>query len=88
MGPKMVHVTADTCVRCGEHGKSTMVCLLCTTPPAPRTGLFRPTTALQTPPGGVPASYGMWANARRRRLGALIRLLCGDGAVSIEATMR
>jgi hypothetical protein len=20
MGPKMVHVTADTCVRCGEHG--------------------------------------------------------------------
>jgi hypothetical protein len=25
MGPKMVHVTADTCVRCGEHGESRMV---------------------------------------------------------------
>jgi hypothetical protein len=30
MGPKMVHVTADTCVRCGEHGESRMVRPLCT----------------------------------------------------------
>jgi hypothetical protein len=25
MGPKMMHVTADTCARCGEHGESRMV---------------------------------------------------------------
>ena len=55
------------------------------TPPAHRTGLFRPTTALPTPPVGVPASPWMWAKARSK-LGALIRL-CGDGAVSNEATM-
>jgi hypothetical protein len=50
------------------------------TPPAHRTGLFRPTTALPTPPVGVPASPWMWAKARSK-LGALVRL-CGDGAVS------
>jgi hypothetical protein len=32
--------------------------------PAHRTGLFRPTTALPTPPVGVPASPWMWAKAR------------------------
>ena len=47
------------------------------TPPANRTGLFRPTTALQMPPVGVPASPWIWAKARSK-LGALIRL-CGDG---------
>jgi hypothetical protein len=47
------------------------------------TGLFRPTTALPTPPVGVPASPWMWAKARSK-LGALIRL-CGDWAVSNEA---
>jgi hypothetical protein len=46
-----------------------------------RTGLFRPTTALPTPPDGVPASPWMWAKARSKLVGALIRL-CGDGAVS------
>jgi hypothetical protein len=50
-----------------------------------RTGLFRPTTALLTPPVGVPASPWTWAKARSK-LGALIRL-CGDGAVSNEAKM-
>jgi Zn ribbon nucleic-acid-binding protein len=30
MGPKMVHVTAGTCVRCGEHGESRMGRPLCT----------------------------------------------------------
>jgi hypothetical protein len=56
------------------------------TPPAHRTGLFRPTTALPTPPPvGVPASPWMWAKVRSK-LGALIRL-CGDGAVSNEAKM-
>jgi hypothetical protein len=50
-----------------------------TPPPAHRTGLFRPTTALPTPPVGVPASPWTWAKARSQ-LGALIRL-CGDGAV-------
>jgi hypothetical protein len=55
------------------------------TPPAHRTGLFRPTTALPTPPVGVPASPWMWAKARSN-LGTLIRL-CGDGAVSNEAKM-
>jgi hypothetical protein len=59
------------------HGKST--------PPAHRTGLFRPTTALPTPPVGVFASPWMWAKARSK-LGALVRL-CGDGAVSNEAKM-
>jgi hypothetical protein len=35
------------------------------TPPAHRTGLFRPTTtALPTPPVGVPASPWTWAKAR------------------------
>jgi hypothetical protein len=53
------------------------------TPPAHRTGPFRPTTALPTPPVGVPASPWMWAKARSK-LGAVIRL-CGDGAVSNEA---
>jgi hypothetical protein len=48
-----------------------------------RTGLFRPTTALPTPPVGVPASLGVWAKARGK-LGALTRL-CGDGAMSNEA---
>ena len=52
------------------------------TPPAHRTGLFRPTTALPTPPAGVPASPWTWAKARSK-LGALIRL-CGDGAVGVE----
>jgi hypothetical protein len=42
------------------------------TPPAHRTGL-------QMPPG-------MWAKARSQ-LGALIRLLCGDGAVSSKEIM-
>jgi hypothetical protein len=60
-----------------SHGKST--------PPAHRTGLFRPTSALPTPPVGVPASPWMWAKARSK-LGAMIRL-CGDGAVSNEAKM-
>jgi hypothetical protein len=55
------------------------------TPPAHRTGLVRPTTALPTPPVGVPASPWMWAKARSK-LGALIRL-CGDGAMSNEAKM-
>ena len=55
------------------------------TPPAHRTGLFRPTTALPTPPVVVPASPWMWAKIRSK-LGALIRL-CGDGAVSNEAKM-
>jgi hypothetical protein len=50
-----------------------------------RTGLFRPTTALLTPPVGVPASHWMCAKARSK-LGALIRL-CGDGAMSNEAKM-
>jgi hypothetical protein len=49
------------------------------TPPAHRTGLLRPTTALPTLPVGVPASPGMRAKARSKP-GALIRL-CGDGAV-------
>jgi hypothetical protein len=54
------------------------------TPPAHRTGLFRPTTAfLPTSPVGVPASPWMWAKARSKP-GALNRL-CGDGAVSNEA---
>jgi hypothetical protein len=53
------------------------------TRPAHRTGLFRPTTALPTPPVGVPASPWTWAKARSQ-LGELIRL-CGDGAVSNEA---
>jgi hypothetical protein len=43
------------------------------TPPAHRTGLFRPTTALPMPSVGVPASPWMWAKARSK-LGALIRL--------------
>jgi hypothetical protein len=34
------------------------------TPPAHRTGLFRPTTALPTPPVGVPALPWTWAKAR------------------------
>jgi hypothetical protein len=55
------------------------------TPPAHRTGLFRPTNALPTPPVGVPASPWVWAKARSER-GALIRL-CGDGAVSNEAKL-
>jgi hypothetical protein len=55
------------------------------TPPAHRTGLFRPTTALPTPPVGVLASPWVWAKARSK-LGALIRL-CGDGAVSNEAKL-
>jgi hypothetical protein len=55
------------------------------TPPAHRTGLFRPTTALPTPPVGVPASSWVWVNAGSK-LGALIRL-CGDGAVSNEAKL-
>jgi hypothetical protein len=55
------------------------------TPPAHRTGLVRPTTALPTPPVGVAASPWTWAKARSK-LGALIRL-CGDGAMSIEAKM-
>jgi hypothetical protein len=38
----------------------------------PRNGPFRPTTALPTPPVGVPASPWMWAKARSK-LGALIR---------------
>jgi hypothetical protein len=50
-----------------------------------RTGLFRPTTALPTPPVGIPASPWVWAKARSV-LGALIRL-CGDGAASNEAKM-
>jgi hypothetical protein len=50
------------------------------TPPAHRTGLFRPTTALPTPPVGVFASPWVWAKARSK-LGALIRL-CGDEVVS------
>jgi hypothetical protein len=49
------------------------------TPPAHRTGLFRPTNAFQMPSVGVPASPWVWAKARSK-LGALIRL-CGDGAV-------
>jgi hypothetical protein len=53
--------------------------------PAHRTRLFRLTTALPTPPVGVPASPWVWAKARSK-LGALIRL-CGDGAVSNEANM-
>jgi hypothetical protein len=55
------------------------------TPPAHRTGLFRPTNAFQMPSVGVPASPGVWAKARSK-LGALIRL-CGDGAVSNEAKL-
>jgi hypothetical protein len=55
------------------------------TPPAHRTGLFRPTTAVPTTPVGVPATPWMWAKARSK-LGALVRL-CGDGAVSNEAKM-
>jgi hypothetical protein len=55
------------------------------TPPAHRTWLFRPTTALPTPPVGLPASPWVWTKARSK-LGALIRL-CGDGAMSNEATM-
>ena len=55
------------------------------TPHAHRTGPFRPTTALQMPPVGVPASPWVWTKARIK-LGALIRL-CGDGAVSNEAKM-
>jgi hypothetical protein len=40
------------------------------------------------PPVGVSASPGMWAKARRYKLGAWIRLLCGgDGAVSNETIM-
>jgi hypothetical protein len=50
-----------------------------------RTGLFRPTAALPTPPVGVPASPCTWAKARSK-LGALIRL-CGDGVVSNVARM-
>jgi hypothetical protein len=41
---------------------------------------IRPTTALQMPKAGVPASPWMWAKARSK-LGTLIRL-CGDGVVS------
>jgi hypothetical protein len=52
------------------------------TPPAHRTGLFRPTTALPTPPVGVPASPWVWAKARSK-LGALIRLY-GDGAMYVK----
>ena len=55
------------------------------TPSAHRTGPFRPTTALQLPKAGVPASPWMWAKARTK-LGAVIRL-CGDGVVSNEARM-
>jgi hypothetical protein len=55
------------------------------TPPAHRTGLFRPTTALPTPPVGVPASPWVWAKARSK-LGTLIRLY-GDGAMSNEAKL-
>ena len=50
-----------------------------------RTGPFRPTTALQIPKAGVPASPWMWAKATTN-LGAVIRL-CGDGMVSNEARM-
>jgi hypothetical protein len=46
---------------------------------AHRNGPFRPTTALNTPPVGIPGSSWMWAKARRER-GVLIRL-CGDGVV-------
>jgi hypothetical protein len=35
-----------------------------TTPPAHRTGLFRPTNAFQMPSVGVPASLWVWAKAR------------------------
>jgi hypothetical protein len=49
----------------------------------PRNGPCQPTTALQMPPVGDPASPWMWAKAKSRR-GALIRL-CGDGVVSNEA---
>jgi hypothetical protein len=59
------------------HGKST--------PPAHRTELFRPTTALPTPSVGVPTSPWVWAKARSQ-LGALIRM-CGDGAVSNAAAI-
>ena len=56
------------------------------TPSAHRTGPFRPTTALQTPKAGVPASPWMWAKATTN-LGAVIRM-CGDGmVVSNEARM-
>ena len=48
-----------------------------------RIGPFRPTTALQMPPVGVPASPWMWAKARIE-LAALIRQ-CGDGVVSNAA---
>jgi hypothetical protein len=53
------------------------------TPSAHRNGLFRPTTALEMPPVGVPASPWLWAKARSER-GALIGL-CGDGVVSNDA---
>jgi hypothetical protein len=46
------------------------------------TGLFRPTTALPTPPVGVSASPWVLAKARNK-LGALIRL-CGDGRCQIR----
>jgi hypothetical protein len=44
-------------------------------------GSFRPTTALQMPKVGVPASPWMWAKARSK-LGALLIRPCGDGVVS------
>jgi hypothetical protein len=50
-----------------------------------RNGPFRPTTALQLPPVGVPALPWMWAKARSK-LAALIRP-CGDGVVSNVARM-
>jgi hypothetical protein len=72
-------------VKRGENGVTIYYTREKSTPPAHRTGLFRPTTALPTPPVGVPASPWTWAKARSK-LGALIRL-CGDGAVSNEAKM-
>jgi hypothetical protein len=66
----------------GVENEAKMGSFVCTEK-AHRTGLFRPTTALPTPPVGVPASPWTWAKARSQ-LGALIRL-CGDGAVSNEA---
>jgi hypothetical protein len=84
-GQKLTRCIDSPVRRRGDVKQKRRNCGHCTrvnksTPPAYRTGLFRPTAGLPMPPVGVPASPWVWAKARSY-LGALIRL-CGDGAVS------
>jgi hypothetical protein len=55
-----------SCTHCAETGRCQMRSFYTekSTPPAHRTGLFRPTNAFQMPSVGVPASPWLWARAR------------------------